>query len=334
MGTSSSKPEDPLSAQLHADSDLKRENYPDPSSETIRLPPDRSDPTCPARTLSYAIYGCQDAPPGRTILFFHGTPGTRFFFSRDHATFATTQNVRILLPERPGYGCSTPFPERTLSSTVGDYIHLLDSLQIRSVFVVGYSAGGPFALAFARWYASRCASVAIISSLSPNRTGVTSGMTFLSRLGYWLCTYMPGVLKWLVRSNVEQDLANVFEPKRSDFDQIENEQFSKDYEIRRLFIRSTLELYARRCGAEAEAEDYILMAGEWGFDLSDISDEIALFVYGARLDNKCTKAMFRILVNELPEKRLMKVEESNANHLYFYSTFEERLFQDLGLLET
>lgn len=329
MGGASSKEEDSFRATLETDPDLQPDTFPSKQGRTFPIPGSSQD----IGVLGYEIYGAAHAPPNRTILFMHGTPGTRFFFTRTHSDYAAEHNVRVIVPERPGYGLSTPLPLRTMQDSVMHLDLLLAKLQCERVHVMGYSAGGPFALAFARWYPARCESVCLISSLSPNVKGVTEGMTALSKFGYFLSKNIPWLLHKIVKYAMVSDaLKESFGNCRSDFIEEENAYFGGNMEVRRTFIRSTMELYSRNSGADAESEDYVLMAKDWGFELNEISSEIKLFVYGGQLDNKCTRAMFKVLADGLPKDKLKAVEGEDKHHLWFYELFEATLLQDIGLV--
>lgn len=329
MGSLSSKSEDEVSQEMRADPSLQRSSFPCMEGRTINLP---AEINASERTVGYAVYGDSNATVGHTILFMHGTPGTRFFFSERHDEYAREHHVRVLVPERAGYGLSTSVPGRTLLSSAVDAAAVLDAENVEAVHVVGYSAGGPFALAFAKQFKERCISVVLVSSLSPNVPGVTRGMTAMSKVGYFLAGRTPKLLRWLVGAIAADALKEVFDNKRGDFTDEENELFKERRDIRRCFAASTMELYARETGAAAEAEDYSLFAAEWGFQLEEIED-VKVFLYSGSEDNKCTVGMFRELERGLGAGRsnLTARLVEGGNHLLFYKLFEESLFEDIGL---
>jgi pimeloyl-ACP methyl ester carboxylesterase len=96
------------------------------------------------RTLSYATGG---DPDGRPVVVHHGTPGSRLFGALLTAPAAEV-GVRLLVPDRPGYGRSSP-PSDVWSwedwpADLGD---LLDAESVDRAGALGFSGGGPFALA-------------------------------------------------------------------------------------------------------------------------------------------------------------------------------------------
>ncbi len=120
------------------------------------------------RTLAWAEYG---VPDGRSVLFFHGGNDSRLA-GRLLADAATRANVRLICPDRPGYGASTFSAGRTFLDWANDVGHLTDGLGITGYRVVGHSGGGPHALACAHSHPGRVQSVATVSSPAPQGKGV------------------------------------------------------------------------------------------------------------------------------------------------------------------
>jgi pimeloyl-ACP methyl ester carboxylesterase len=82
---------------------------------------------------------------GRPVVFLHGMPSSRLLCPDEEATEAA--GVRLITIDRPGYGRSDPLPGRTLLGWPDDYIELADELDLPPCPVVGWSSGGPYALA-------------------------------------------------------------------------------------------------------------------------------------------------------------------------------------------
>ena len=102
------------------------------------------------------------ATPGPVVLFFHGCPDTRrMAMTGDQA--AHDVGVRLVAFSRPGYGSSTA-TESTHRSVAGDAAELLDVWGIERVAVLGMSAGGPYAAAFAATYPERTTALGLVGS--------------------------------------------------------------------------------------------------------------------------------------------------------------------------
>lgn len=97
------------------------------------------------RALAYSEYGDPDGAP---VLYFHGGPGSRFD-GRIFATAAREAGTRLVAPDRPGIGGSDFQPDRTLLDWPTDVTSLADALGFERFAVMGWSEGGPWALACA-----------------------------------------------------------------------------------------------------------------------------------------------------------------------------------------
>lgn len=74
------------------------------------------------RVLGYTDLGAQDAP---LVIYFHGAPSTRLDLVAYDEAFASL-DVRVVCPDRPGYGTSSPEPGRQLQDWPGDVAALAD----------------------------------------------------------------------------------------------------------------------------------------------------------------------------------------------------------------
>ena len=115
------------------------------------------------RLLGYAEYG---DPAGTPILGFHGTPGSRLMFRLAHPV-ALELGIRLIAPERPGFGISTYQPGRTLASYAIDIADFADALGIRRFAVAGISGGGPYAAACAALLLDRVTALGLVSPVGP-----------------------------------------------------------------------------------------------------------------------------------------------------------------------
>jgi pimeloyl-ACP methyl ester carboxylesterase len=97
------------------------------------------------RTLAYTDIG---APDGPVVLYFHGAPGSRLELVGQSEEFLTA-GVRVITPDRPGYGGSSPSPGRTTADWAADVVELVDHLGIERFAVMGLSSGGPYTIACA-----------------------------------------------------------------------------------------------------------------------------------------------------------------------------------------
>ena len=98
-------------------------------NQIIRLPD--------GRTLGYAEYG---SPSGNPIFYFTGGNSSRFE-GEWFENAATDKDVRLIVPDRPGFGLSTFQPDRQLLDWPKDVIELADALSIDTFSIFGLSGG-------------------------------------------------------------------------------------------------------------------------------------------------------------------------------------------------
>ena len=109
-------------------------------------------------------------PGGYPCLWVPGTPSAAVDYPR-LGDLATWLDLRLVTWSRPGYGGSTPRPlprggPRSVDD-VPDIEAILDALEMDEFMVVGWSGGGPRALACAAVLSDRCRAAATLAGLAP-----------------------------------------------------------------------------------------------------------------------------------------------------------------------
>lgn len=97
------------------------------------------------RTLAFTDIGSSEGP---VVFYCHGAPGGRLELVGLDAAFAEA-GVRVVTPDRPGYGGSTPLAGRTTASWADDIATLANRIGVDRFGVMGLSSGGPYAVACA-----------------------------------------------------------------------------------------------------------------------------------------------------------------------------------------
>jgi len=105
-------------------------------------------------------------PAGRAVLVQLGTPSSRVLY-RPHLLDAQERGIRLIAYDRPGYGGSTPQPERVVADCADDARAIVDALEIDRFAVWGISGGGPHALACAGVLSGRVVAAATLASPAP-----------------------------------------------------------------------------------------------------------------------------------------------------------------------
>ena len=115
------------------------------------------------RSLALGDVGPSDGLP---VMYLHGAIGAPLERRGALALAIETLGVRLLLPQRPGFGGSDPHPDRTLLDFASDLEQVADALELPAFALVGVSAGGPYAIAAGHRLGARVR-VAAVASLSP-----------------------------------------------------------------------------------------------------------------------------------------------------------------------
>jgi pimeloyl-ACP methyl ester carboxylesterase len=116
-------------------------------------------------------------PQGHTVFVFHGTPDSRI--GKGYLDpLGRERGLRIVVPDRAGIGRSEPLPGRTLAGYAAEVLGLADALGATTFAVLGYSGGGPYAMACATGCGPRLTAVATMAGAGPvdDREGAREGL--------------------------------------------------------------------------------------------------------------------------------------------------------------
>jgi pimeloyl-ACP methyl ester carboxylesterase len=228
------------------------------------------------RTLEVGTLG---DPSGQTVLFHHGTPGSAKLV-RMLAPLVEDGNLFLVTTSRAGYGQSTRLEGRDVASVVNDARAALDSLGRGDYVAVGWSGGGPHALACAALDAPRCLAAWSLAGVVPTTVDFdwTEGMGpenveefALAKKGgpeYEAAMELAGdALGSATKDNVVELFGGLLsEPDRAVF---EPEAVRED------FVESLHQAF--ESGWRGFYDDDQAMMQEWGFDPSAISVPVAVW---------------------------------------------------------
>jgi len=134
------------------------------------------------RILGFAEYG---DPKGKPLFYFHGWPASRLN-AAIYDTLSKRLHIRIIAPDRPGFGLSDFQRDRTLLDWPGDVVSLADYLKIKKFAVMGVSGGGPYAADCAYKIPHRLTKTGIVVGLGQIRGPESvKGLLWIGKIG-WL----------------------------------------------------------------------------------------------------------------------------------------------------
>ena len=139
-----------------------------PATTTVTTPDGRS--------LDVYLAG---PPDGDVLLFHSGTPSTPLPYQPMVDRMAE-RGLRYVAFSRAGYGSSTRRPGRSVGDVVDDARVVLDHVQAERALTMGWSGGGPHALACAALMPDRIRAVATLASVAPYPA---DGLDFLAGMG-------------------------------------------------------------------------------------------------------------------------------------------------------
>jgi pimeloyl-ACP methyl ester carboxylesterase len=266
------------------------------------------------RALCYAEYG---AAAGRPVVFLHGTPGSRVLGSVLDGP-ARDRGVRVLAPDRPGFGRSPPRPGQSPGGTAEDLATLVDHAGVDEVRVVGFSGGALSALALAASAPDRVRRVDLISGAAP--PSLLSSTPTVQRLLDALARRAPRLLQGLVRGQrwaagrlppgfvLSQYTTTDAAPIPDDVAAVVRDDFVEALAVsRRGLVDETRRLHE-----------------EWSVPFDEVGQPVRLW-HGA-LDENAPVEGARRFCDRLPDARLAVFDD--ADHLGALVRSRERLFED------
>jgi len=105
-------------------------------------------------------------PGGLPLVFIPGTP-TAIAPYPDLSAAAAERGLRVVGWSRPGYAGSTHRAGRTVADAAEDVATILDALGHDRFVVLGWSGGGPHAIACAAMLPDRCGAAASLAGVAP-----------------------------------------------------------------------------------------------------------------------------------------------------------------------
>ena len=108
--------------------------------------------------VEYQIQGNSD----KYVLLLHGTPGSYRTFM---ANVLVENGFSVISPSRPGYFRTPVESGQSIDDQALMLKNLLESLEIDSVAVIGFSGGGPYATQFAINHPEKCTHLVVIAGV-------------------------------------------------------------------------------------------------------------------------------------------------------------------------
>ena len=272
------------------------------------------------RALGYAEFG---DPSGIPVLFFHGFPASRLEGIALDAP-AQAVGVRLIAPDRPGFGLSDPKRGRSFSGWPDDVVQLAVHLGIYDFAVLGTSGGSPYVVACADRISERLTAAGIVSGISPlHNQAVRLSMNADQRRIFVSIARFP----WLARRMFAQSMQEVQADFPSLLIRMAAERPDADKSVlERPDIKDMLRTNlteAFRQGVAGAAQELALYRGSWRLALKKVAYPIQ--IWQGREDIITPPSMAEELASLLPHT--LTRWYANEGHSLLFARSEEILKQ-------
>jgi pimeloyl-ACP methyl ester carboxylesterase len=228
------------------------------------------------RDLDVVVDGPADGP----VLVFHsGTPSGAVSFPILSGP-AAARGMRTVSWSRPGYGSSTPQPGRTVGSVAADTDAVLRALDATDFVALGWSGGGPHALACAALLPDRCRAVALVGGVAPYDA---TGFDWLAGMG------AENLEEFAAAAAGATALEAFLEPARSGLAAVTGEGIVAGMgdlvdEVDRTATKGEIAdwlaasmRHAMAAGTDGWRDDDLAFVSDWGVELSSISCAVSIW---------------------------------------------------------
>lgn len=231
------------------------------------------------RTLEYLVAGPADGTP---LVLHSGTPSAALLFEPMAAT-AARHGLRVVMHNRPGYAGSSPQPGRTVADVTADVAAILDDLGADRFLTVGWSGGGPHALACAALLPGRCLAAASVAGVAPHGA---EGLDWLADMGD------ENIEEFGAATAGEGPLTAFLEAQAAALGQVQGEEIAAGLgdlasAVDRAALTGEFADYlaatfrgAVSTGIAGWRDDDLAFVRDWGFDLGAIETPVAVWQGG------------------------------------------------------
>jgi len=241
-------------------------------------------------------------PEGSPVFALHGTPSSGAGFDWADAP-ARARGLRLIAPDRPGIGRSTRIAMPAVSNYAGELARLADALEIDRFTVLGYSGGGPYALAAAAALGERVCSTSIVAGAGEIGTWATfADLSRSDRQMTWLSLHASALARVALRA---ADLGSRLLPRVALWSAT-TEMIEPDRAVMHELgtPRQALALFTQALAHSSAGvvDDYARLARPWNVALDAITTPV--HCWQGTADNLVPFAHAEALVARLPNARL------------------------------
>ena len=277
------------------------------------------------RNLGYAQFG---SPDGEPVFYFTGGNSSRLegqWFEQA----ALEHHIRLIVPDRPGFGMSDFQPNRKFSDWPGDISQLADALEVDRFSVFGLSGGSPHVAAACLGLPERINRAAIVSGVAPPEMPArTQGMWLPVRMIFFMARYFPGINRLALKqmSAFYADQEQMLKRMKQALPAPDRALIEARPEVMMIFSQAARE--AHQNGVDGDSWEWQLYVRPWGLHLEDIKVKIGLW-YG-QVDGNVPVGMGHYLAGKIPNSQLKVV--TDGGHFSTINNYIGEIFEFLSLI--
>ncbi len=259
------------------------------NAQTMKLPD--------GRRLGFSQYGDLK---GKPLFYFHGWPASRLS-AKIYDKLAKKLHIRIIAPDRPGFGLSDYQKSRTLLNWPDDVVALADYLKIKKFALMGVSGGGPYAAVCAYKIPQRVTNAGIVVGLSPlYGKDALDNTLWISKIGWGNFRNHP----WMRKGSALLNFLNIrygpgFGLHSYLWGRVDRKLYI-DPLLRKRTKETTLEAF--KAGYKGPELDLKLYTTDWEFHLKNIRSKVFLW-YGQN-DQNVSLNMGKYYAAQIPKSTL------------------------------
>ena len=265
------------------------------------------------RNLAFAEFG---DPAGSPIYYCHGGISSKLDIAFVDS-FCENNGIRIIAPDRPAIGESDRKEGRTLLDWADDSRCLLENLHIAQTAVLGWSLGGPYALACGYRLPDLVSRVGIIGD-----AGNFDNPEAVKALGLWIDRLLftcPEWLQWLLGAGLQ--LSALLPPEIAKQTLINELSSQSDREVVKALSLEDATAFIYQGvsnGGVGVLDDYNAVGRPWNFSPSEINVEVR--IWHGEEDVLCPISVAQEMVGQVQKASLTVVPQ--AGHFLLHKNLD------------